>query len=115
MRVCFVEAIGITLRMYYCEFSSLPPESTLRAMEIALAVTQAAVKHGYSPLKDEQRTCIESVQLCHRLMATVANHHLARQRAPTWQLVKQYRLQWSKYQSIIVVCRQNPSKDTLIR
>ena len=54
MRVCFVEAIGITLRMYYCEFSSLPPESTLRAMEITLAVTQAAVKHGYSPLKDEQ-------------------------------------------------------------
>ena len=28
-------------------------------MGIELAVSQAAEKHGYSPLKDEQRTCVE--------------------------------------------------------
>ena len=28
-------------------------------MEIEPAVSQAAKKHGYSPLKDEQRTCTE--------------------------------------------------------
>ena len=28
-------------------------------MEIELAVSQTAKKHGYSPLKDEQRMCIE--------------------------------------------------------
>ena len=31
----------------------------LKAMEIELAVSQAAEKHEYLPLKDEQRTCIE--------------------------------------------------------
>ena len=30
-------------------------------MEIELAVSQAAEKHGYLPLKDEQRTFIELV------------------------------------------------------
>ena len=50
MWVCSVEAIEITL---------LPHENMLRAMEIELAVSQAAEKHEYSPLKDAQRTCIE--------------------------------------------------------
>ena len=46
---------------------------------------------------------MESVQLRLRLVATVANHHLARQRVQTTITI------------VIVICQQNPNKDALIR